>query len=209
MSATGMLVSAQEVYDYTKNPFGLVYREAITEKRVGEVNIHPVKYDLNGNEIAANIYTPANYDQSKEYAAIVISHPNGGVKEQTAGLYAQRLAELGYITIAADASYQGASGGEPRNLDIPQNRINDVRGMVDYISTYPGVDADRIGALDICGGGGLYFRGTPIRQTDKGRSYSEPVQYRASTSSRLSGFADDHRSRQTETSLGSTREIRS
>ena len=113
MSATGMLVSAQEVYDYTKNPFGLVYREAITEKRVGEVNIHPVKYDLNGNEIAANIYTPANYDQSKEYAAIVISHPNGGVKEQTAGLYAQRLAELGYITIAAGASYQGQAAENP------------------------------------------------------------------------------------------------
>lgn len=157
MATSGVNASAQEVYDYTKNPYSLVYRNAITENRQGEVNIHPVKYDLNGNEIAANVYTPANYDPAKKYAAVVVSHPNGGVKEQTAGLYAQRLAGLGYIAIAADASYQGASGGEPRNLDIPQNRINDVRGMVDYISTYPGVDADRIGALGICGGGGYTF----------------------------------------------------
>lgn len=154
---TGINASAQEVYDYTQNPYGLVYRGAITENRQGEVNIHPVKYNLNGIEIAANVYTPADYDPAKKYAAIVVSHPNGGVKEQTAGLYAQRLAGLGYITIAADASYQGASGGEPRNLDIPLNRINDVRGMVDYISHYPGVDPSRIGALGICGGGGYTY----------------------------------------------------
>lgn len=150
-------VSSQEASDYTKNPYGLVYRGAITENIAGEVNIHPVRYNLGGNEIAANVYTPADYDPANEYAAVVVSHPNGGVKEQTAGLYAQRLASLGYVTIAADASYQGASGGEPRNLDIPQNRINDVRGMVDYISHYPGVDASRIGALGICGGGGYTF----------------------------------------------------
>ncbi len=163
-TTSSMNVLAQEVYDYTRNPFGLVYRNAITENRQGEVNIHPVQYTLNGNEIAANVYTPANYDPAKKYAAVVVSHPNGGVKEQTAGLYAQRLAELGYVTIAADASYQGASGGLPRNLDIPQNRINDVRGMVDFISRYEGVDPQRIGALGICGGGGYTFAAV---QSDK------------------------------------------
>lgn len=71
-----------------------------------------------------------------------------------AGLYAQRLAELGYITIAADASYQGHSEGEPRNTDKPQFRTEDIHGMADYLSKYPGVDPSRLGALGICGGGG-------------------------------------------------------
>ena len=77
-----------------------------------------------------------------------------GVKEQVAGLFAQRLAELGYITIAADAAFQGASGGEPRSKDVPFYRTEDIHGMADYLSSYPGVDANRLGVLGICGGGG-------------------------------------------------------
>lgn len=118
------------------------------------MNIHPVNYMLHGVKIAANVYTPATYNPTKKYPAIVVAHPNGGVKEQVAGLYAQRLAELGYITIAADAAYQGASGGNPRNLDVPYYRTEDIHGMVDFISQYAGVDTNRIGALGICGGGG-------------------------------------------------------
>lgn len=113
-----------------------------------------MKYDLHGIQIAANVYTPANYDPAKKYPAVVVAHPNGGVKEQVAGLYAQRLAEQGYITITADAAYQGASGGMPRSVDKPANRIEDIHGMADYISQYPGVDTSRLGLLGICGGGG-------------------------------------------------------
>ncbi|MCK9330063.1 MAG: alpha/beta hydrolase [Negativicutes bacterium] len=159
--ATSMLASAQTKLS---NPYGLVYEDAITENVPGEVNIQPVCYNLNGITIAANIYTPANYDPSKSYPAIVVAHPNGGVKEQVAGLYAQRLAESGFITIVADASYQGASGGKPRNVDKPAFRIEDIRGMADYITQYAGVNDEKLGLLGVCGGGGYSLAAA---QTDK------------------------------------------
>ena len=150
--------------DDKQNPFTLVYDGALTQNVKGKVNIHAVTYKLNGLDISANVYTPADYDSGKKYPAVVVAHPNGGVKEQVAGLYAQRLAEQGYITIAADAAYQGASGGMPRNVDKPANRIEDIHGMADFISQYPGVDADRLGLLGICGGGGYSLKAA---QTDK------------------------------------------
>lgn len=114
-----------------KAGWGLVYDGAITENVPGAVNMHPVSYDLRGITVAANVYTPAGHDPAKSYPAIVVAHPNGGVKEQVAGLYAQKMAEAGYITIAADASYQGASSGEPRGYDVPEFRIADSKYMSD------------------------------------------------------------------------------
>jgi fermentation-respiration switch protein FrsA (DUF1100 family) len=157
-------VNAQYHEKAEQNPYTLVYEGAITENVKGKVNIHAVTYELNGIDIVGNVYTPANYDASKQYPAVVVAHPNGGIKEQTAGLYGQRLAEAGYITLVADASYQGGSGGEPRHTDKPQYRTEDIHGMADFITKYAGVDADRLGVLGICGGGGYTLKAS---QSDK------------------------------------------
>lgn len=110
----------------------------------------------NGQNItqAAVLYFPANFDEQKKYPAVVVSHPGGGVKEQTSGTYARRLAEHGVIGIAYDASYQGESTGEPRQLENPYVRTEDVSAVIDYLTTLPYVDAERIGAMGICAGGG-------------------------------------------------------
>ena len=108
-------------------------------------------------KIAAELYTPKDFDKSKEYPAIIVVHPSGGVKEQTAGLYARKLAAKGFITLAYDAAYQGESGGEPHFLENPASRVEDVRSSVDYLTTLPFIDKDNIGVLGICAGGGYAF----------------------------------------------------
>lgn len=157
-------VETKDIKSHNDNPWGMVYDGAIKENVEGKVNIHPIAYMLDGIKIAANVYTPAGYDASKKYPAVVVAHPNGGVKEQVAGLYSQRLAEKGYICLAFDAAYQGASGGEPRNTDKPANRVEDIRRAADILLQYPGVDASRLGVLGICGGGGYTLKAA---QTDK------------------------------------------
>ena len=157
-------IDIKDVLAYHGNPYGLVYNNAIENNEPGKVNIHPIAYDINGLRIAANIYTPVDYNPAGKYPAIIVAHPNGGTKEQVAGNYAQIMAENGYITIAFDAAYQGASGGEPRNVDRPANRVEDIHRAADILSTYPGVDPARIGILGICGGGGYTVKAA---QTDK------------------------------------------
>jgi len=120
------------------------------------VTIERVTYPArnSGTTIVANLFKPADFDSRRKYAAIVVTHPIGGVKEQTAGLYAQKLAELGFMTLAFDASYQGESGGQPRLMELPAARVDDISCAIDFLVAHAQVDADRIGSLGICGGGG-------------------------------------------------------
>lgn len=106
-----------------------------------------------GTTIVANLFKPAGFDANRKYAAVVVTHPFGGVKEQTSGLYAQHLAEQGLITLAYDASYQGESGGQPRLMEVPAQRLDDISCAIDFLVKHPQVDAGRIGSLGICAGG--------------------------------------------------------
>ncbi|MFI6644930.1 alpha/beta hydrolase [Streptomyces sp. NPDC050504] len=104
--------------------------------------------------MAGNLHLPVDFDPRGSYPAVVTVHPGGGVKEQTAGLYASKLAEQGFVALAHDASHQGESGGEPRFLEDPAARVEDVRAAVDHLQTLDYVDPERIGVLGICAGGG-------------------------------------------------------
>src|SRR5215472_7249098 len=105
-------------------------------------------------EVSADIYFPPDFDKSKKYPAIISAHPIGSCKQQTSGnVYGTALAKEGFVVIAFDASYQGASGGEPRFVEDPTLRVEDFRHVADYLVTLPYVDESRIGVLGICGGG--------------------------------------------------------
>ncbi|TQI80589.1 hypothetical protein FHU10_4537 [Serratia fonticola] len=132
--------------------------QAVTPGAVAEganvVGSENVTFTNGEIKMAGNLYLPADYDSTKTYPAIVVSHPWGGVKEQTSGLYAQQLARHGFVTLAFDASHYGESGGKPRDLEDPADRVQDIRSAVGFLSSLGQVDANRIGTLGICAGGG-------------------------------------------------------
>ena len=106
-----------------------------------------------GIELAADLYTPKSYEG--KLAAIAVSGPFGAVKEQSSGLYAQHMAERGFITLAFDPSYTGESGGEPRRMASPDINTEDFQAAVDFLSVQENIDPERIGIIGICGFGGM------------------------------------------------------
>ena len=108
-----------------------------------------------GITLAADLYQPRRAAANARLAAIAVCGPFGAVKEQCSGLYAQTLAERGFLTIAFDPSYTGESGGEPRRVASPDINTEDFMAAMDYLSCRDDVDADRVGIIGICGWGGL------------------------------------------------------
>jgi len=108
-----------------------------------------------GITIAADLYLAKDFDQVGKYPAIIVGTPFGGVKEQGAGIYAQEMAQRGFVAIAFDESYNGESSGAPRRISSPDIFTEAFRAALDYIVTKPYVDRNRIGVIGICGSGGF------------------------------------------------------
>ncbi len=120
-----------------------------------KVSVRKVRFkNRYGIELAGDLYTPKNKTAEK-LPAIAVSGPFGAVKEQASGLYAQTMAERGFITLAFDPSYTGESGGEPRLVASPDINTEDMSAAVDFLSIQPDVDSDKIGVIGICGFGGF------------------------------------------------------
>lgn len=116
--------------------------------------IKSITFNNRSWKVAAHLHFPQDFNKTKKYAAIVCVHPGSSVKEQTAGIYAAKLAENGFLALVFDASFWGESEGDLRYAEDPATKIEDIRCAIDYLTTLDYVDANRIGIFGVCAGGG-------------------------------------------------------
>lgn len=117
------------------------------------------QYKMN---IAGNLYLPKDMDKSKKHAAIIVGHPMGAVKEQSADLYAVKMAERGFVTMSVDLAFWSGSDGQPRNAVAPELYAETFSAAVDYLGTGPFADREKIGAIGICGSGSFAISAAKI-----------------------------------------------
>lgn len=129
--------------------------EKVTVQKVTFKN----QYQMN---VAGNLFTPKNLDRKAKSPAIVVGHPMGAVKEQSANLYATKMAEQGFVTLSLDLSFWGESEGQPRNAVSPDIYAEDFSAAVDFLGTQPFIDRERIGAIGICGSGSFVISAAKI-----------------------------------------------
>ena len=127
------------------------------------VNVQKVAFNNQYNmKVAGNLFTPRNLDRNKKGPAIIVGHPMGAVKEQSANLYATKMAEEGYIALSLDLSFWGESEGQPRNAVAPDIYAEDFSAAVDFLGTRAFVDKQQIGVIGVCGSGSFVISAAKI-----------------------------------------------
>ncbi len=141
--------------DMTRGADNFYKSTLVTTQKVTFLN----QYKMN---VTGNLFIPKGVDKNAKSPAIVVGHPMGAVKEQSSNLYAQKLAEQGFVTLAMDLSFWGESEGKPRNAVSPDIYAEDFSAAVDFLGTQPFIDRERIGVLGICGSGSFAISAAKI-----------------------------------------------
>lgn len=148
-------LKAQKQYAYDQNAMIFAGSDKVTIEKVTFKN----QYNM---DVVGNLFMPKGIDRNQKYAAIVVGHPMGAVKEQSANLYATHMAERGFVTLSLDLSYWGESEGQPRNAVSPDIYAEDFSAAVDFLGTRPFVNRENIGAIGICGSGSFVISAAKI-----------------------------------------------
>jgi hypothetical protein len=151
MYATGVAFAA----DMSKGADNFYKSDKVTVQKVTFKN----QYQMN---VAGNLFIPNGLNRNAKNPAIIVGHPMGAVKEQSANLYATKMAEQGFVTLSLDLSFWGESEGQPRNVVSPDIYAEDFSAAVDFLGTQPFVDRNRIGAIGICGSGSFVISAAKI-----------------------------------------------